>query len=58
MLWGETNEAVWRPRSDRMSVLRGTEGLASLEVARVEAALYTALECCDAGSGDAAYRGL
>lgn len=39
VLWGETNESVWRPHSDRMRLLRASQGLASLEVARVEAAL-------------------
>jgi heptosyltransferase-3 len=39
VLWGETNESLWRPRSDRFSVLRDPEGLNRLPVARVIAAL-------------------
>jgi heptosyltransferase-3 len=39
VLWGETNEAIWRPRSDRMRLLRGGQGLAGLSVSRVVEAI-------------------
>lgn len=35
VLWGPSNEAVWRPRSERMKILRGAPGLASLSVEKV-----------------------
>jgi heptosyltransferase III len=35
ILWGPTNETVWRPRSDRMLLLREPQSLASLPVNRV-----------------------
>ena len=35
VLWGPSNDAVWRPRSERMKILRGAPGLASLPVANV-----------------------
>ena len=35
VLWGPSNEAVWRPRSERMKILRGAPGLASLPVEKV-----------------------
>jgi len=38
-LWGETNPAIWRPRSERFELLRDERGLAQLEVARVFTAL-------------------
>ncbi len=44
VLWGETNEAIWRPRTDRMQLLRGAAGLDSLEVAVVEAALVASFD--------------
>jgi heptosyltransferase-3 len=31
-LWGETNENVWRPRSDRVEILRGGIGLGAISV--------------------------
>jgi len=34
-LWGETVEAVWRPRSDRWLLLRDPSGLPALPVSRV-----------------------
>ena len=34
-LWGDTVEAVWRPRSDRWLVLRDPSGLPALPVSRV-----------------------
>jgi ADP-heptose:LPS heptosyltransferase len=43
VLWGDTSEVIWRPRSERMRLLRGPAGLASLEVAPVEAALLELL---------------
>lgn len=39
LLWGETAEEIWRPPSDKMLLIRGPTGLASLEVARVIEAL-------------------
>jgi heptosyltransferase-2 len=39
VLWGETPEAVWRPRSDRLCLLRAAEGWEALSVERVLAAL-------------------
>lgn len=30
VLWGETNEAIWRPRSSHFSLVKPTEGLARL----------------------------
>jgi ADP-heptose:LPS heptosyltransferase len=35
VLWGESNEALWRPKSDRMILLRATDGLANLSVSTV-----------------------
>jgi len=32
VLWGETNETVWRPRSERMIVMRHAEGLTGIAV--------------------------
>jgi heptosyltransferase-2 len=37
-LWGETPEQIWRPRSDRMEILRGGPGLEQLSVEAVFAA--------------------
>ncbi len=39
VLWGETSEAVWRPRSERMHLLRAPSGLAKLDPAQVHDAL-------------------
>lgn len=39
VLWGETNPAVWRPRSDRLWLLRHAQGLAALPTSTVETAL-------------------
>jgi ADP-heptose:LPS heptosyltransferase len=39
VLWGESVEAVWRPRSERMHVLRPRTNLAELEVLEVLTAL-------------------
>jgi heptosyltransferase-3 len=39
LLWGETAEEIWRPPSEKMLLIRGPTGLASLEVARVIDAL-------------------
>ena len=38
-LWGETAEAVWRPRGERVRILHAPRGLAELEVAAVRAEL-------------------
>ncbi len=35
VLWGLSNDVVWRPRSERMKILRGSPGLASLPVENV-----------------------
>lgn len=35
VLWGPSNDVVWRPRSERMKILRGAPGLASLSVEKV-----------------------
>lgn len=35
ILWGETNETVWRPRSERMVILRDPGGLTALAETRV-----------------------
>ena len=35
VFWGETNETVWRPRAERVTVLRSPEGLQGLSVERV-----------------------
>jgi heptosyltransferase III len=35
VLWGPSNDVVWRPRSERMKILRGSPGLASLPVEKV-----------------------
>lgn len=34
-LWGETVEAVWRPRGERVRIVRESSGLAQLEATRV-----------------------
>lgn len=43
VLWGDTNEAVWRPRGDRVRLVRGPEGLVSIGVPGVEAGLLELL---------------
>jgi heptosyltransferase-2 len=35
VLWGHTSEAIWRPRSPRVRIVRGPQGLAGLPVAQV-----------------------
>ncbi|MHB8521084.1 MAG: glycosyltransferase family 9 protein [Limisphaerales bacterium] len=35
ILWGETNETVWRPRSERMVILRDPGGVTALSETRV-----------------------
>jgi ADP-heptose:LPS heptosyltransferase len=39
ILWGDTEEAVWRPRGDRLRILRDAGGLEAISVARVIEAL-------------------
>lgn len=39
VLWGDTNAAVWAPRSERMRLVRHPQGLAALPVNAVAAAL-------------------
>lgn len=54
VLWGDTSEAIWRPRSARMTLLRGARGLPSIEVTAVESALDQRLArpgCRDDGRG-------
>lgn len=41
VLWGDTSEVVWRPRSDRIRLLREPAGLQALSVARVLTALLS-----------------
>lgn len=36
VLWGGTNESVWRPRGQQMSLLRNAHGLAAISVEEVE----------------------
>jgi ADP-heptose:LPS heptosyltransferase len=48
VLWGESNETVWRPKSERMIVLRAMDGLANLSVSTVLSGLSDLL----AGSED------
>jgi len=43
ILWGDTPEAVWRPPSERVIVLRESNGLAALPAARVVAELKALL---------------
>ncbi len=43
VLWGDTVEAVWRPRGEGMTLLRAGGGLAGLPVARVRAELEKVL---------------
>jgi len=38
-LWGDSSEAIWRPRSDRIRLLRHAQGLAALPVREVALAL-------------------
>lgn len=45
-LWGDTVEAVWRPRSDRWLLLRDPSGLPALSVARVLGAVQPLLSGC------------
>jgi ADP-heptose:LPS heptosyltransferase len=54
VLWGGTSEAVWRPRSERMTLLRGARGLPSIEVTAVESALEELLArpCCRDGGAE------
>ena len=49
-LWGETAEAVWRPRGERVRILREPAGLARLETVRVLAELERLLEESGAGA--------
>jgi heptosyltransferase III len=50
VLWGETNEAVWRPRSQGIAILRDDTGLEGISVARVLDELRRVLGACS-GSG-------
>jgi heptosyltransferase-3 len=43
VLWGETNERVWRPRSERMTLLRGPGELSRLPVEKVAQHVHSAL---------------
>ncbi|MEI7731324.1 MAG: glycosyltransferase family 9 protein [Verrucomicrobiota bacterium] len=44
VLWGHTNETVWRPRSKQVRILREPAGLAHLQVGTVFAALLQLVE--------------
>jgi heptosyltransferase-3 len=44
ILWGDSAEAVWRPRSDRCILLRDPRGVAELPVSRVRRALRALVE--------------
>jgi heptosyltransferase-2 len=44
VLWGESREQVWRPRSDRMELLRAPDGLAALPTEVVFEAVRAQLE--------------
>jgi heptosyltransferase-2 len=35
VLWGPSSAAIWRPRSDKMRLLRAADGLSSLPVVTV-----------------------
>jgi ADP-heptose:LPS heptosyltransferase len=50
-LWGDSVEAVWRPRSDQWLVLRDPAGLAALPVSRVLAAVEALLARTAPGPG-------
>lgn len=43
VLWGDTNETIWRPRSSRFRILRSPGGLQALEVSQVIDELYNLL---------------
>lgn len=43
VLWGETNDKVWRPRSDAFHVLKAVEGLDHLSFEEVDAAVSARL---------------
>lgn len=45
VLWGETEEAVWRPRGREMTILRDSNGLANLSVPVVINHLEKLLHC-------------
>jgi heptosyltransferase III len=45
ILWGDTAEAVWRPRSHEMTILRGSNGLEGLSVPVVNNHLEKLLQC-------------
>jgi heptosyltransferase-3 len=49
VLWGESNETLWRPKSERMIVLRASDGLRKLSVTTV----WNALSDLLAGDEDA-----
>lgn len=44
VLWGPSNEKVWRPRSDRFQLVQHPDGLAKLEVQRVVAEILAMCE--------------
>jgi heptosyltransferase-3 len=45
ILWGDTQEEIWRPASEKMIVLRHPSGLASLEACEVIGHLRGLLAC-------------
>ncbi len=50
VLWGNTNETVWRPRSEAFNVIRGGGGLAEVEVPVVFAALTRIVAASGSGN--------
>lgn len=44
VLWGPSDEATWRPRSDRFMTLRHADGLAGLESGVVDARVHELME--------------
>lgn len=40
LLWGNTSQTIWRPRSDRFDLLAHPEGLEKLSVEKVFAAIH------------------
>ena len=43
VLWGDTNEAIWRPKNARVQLLRGTRGLEDISVRHVSEQLQRLL---------------
>lgn len=45
VLWGETKEEIWRPRGEKIKIIRAANGLARLEVDQVAKELQAVLSC-------------